>query len=138
MPAYAVFRNAKHPPFDWRSATFQRMRLARSDGPAANKETTDAALIEEVVRTLRDGTPATPPLASLAMTSGSAPGVYPVLLFSDQLPGLIFGPSCYIQETGQVYLTESLLFTFGQSPTVQAEWIPARPSFARWVQTASP
>src|SRR5262245_17171338 len=38
MPAYAVYRSTKHPPFDWRHATFQKLRLAMPEGPAANKE----------------------------------------------------------------------------------------------------
>src|SRR5262245_3493175 len=48
MPAFAVFRNVNDPPFDWRRAAFQKVRLDVSDGPAANKETTDAALIDDV------------------------------------------------------------------------------------------
>jgi hypothetical protein len=137
MPAYAVFRNPRHPPFDWRHTAFQRMRLDMLEGPAANKETTDPALIEEVVRTLRDGAPATPPVASLAVTaSGSPAGVYGVLLFSDQLPGLVFRPSCYIEKTGQVYLADGLVFTFTRTQqSVHAEWIPASPGFAQWVRT---
>jgi hypothetical protein len=137
MPAYEVFRNPRHPPFDWRHAAFQRMRLAMPEGPAANKETTDPALIEEVLRTLRDDAPATPPVASPPVTaSGSPAGVYGVLLFSDQLPGLVFRPSCYIEKTGQVYLADSLLLTFTRTQqSVQAEWIPVSPRFAQWVQT---
>ena len=109
MPAYEVFRNSRHPPFDWRHAAFQRMRLAMPEGPAANKETTDPVLIEDVLRTLRDSMPATPPEPSAVTASGSPAGVYGVLLFSDQLPGLVFRPSCYIEKTGQVYLADSLL-----------------------------
>jgi hypothetical protein len=137
MPAYEVFRNSRHPPFDWRHAAFQRMRLAMSEGPAANKETTDPMLIEDVLRTLRDGTPATPPVEPPAVTaSGSPAGVYGVMLFSDQIPGLIFRPSCYIEKTGQVYLADSLLLTFTRTQqSVQARWIPASPLFAQWVQT---
>ena len=137
MPAYEVFRNPRHPPFDWRHADFQRMRLAMPEGPAANQETTDPALIEEVLRTLREGAPATPPVASPAVTaSGSPAGVYAVLLFSDQLPGLVFRPSCYIEKTGQVYLADSLLLTFTRTQqSVHAGWIPVSPRFAQWVQT---
>jgi len=136
MPAYEVFRNSRHPPFDWRHAAFQRMRLAMPEGPAANKETTDPALIEEVLRTLRDGTPATPPVEPPAVTaSGSPAGVYGVLLFSDQLPGLVFRPSCYLEKTGQVYVADSLLLTFTRTQqSVQAQWIPVSPLFAQWVQ----
>lgn len=137
MPAYEVFRNIKHPAFDWRRAVFQRMRLAMPEGPAANKETTDPALIDDVVRTLRDGAPASPSPTPPAVTATASPvGVYGVLLFSDQLPGLIFRPSCYLEKTGQVYLADSLVLTFTRTEqSVQAEWIPASPLFARWVQT---
>src|SRR6185295_9019498 len=55
MPAYAVYRGTGHPAFDWRHAAFQKLRLDMLEGPAANKETTDAALIDDVLRTLRDG-----------------------------------------------------------------------------------
>jgi len=137
MPAYEVYRNSRHPPFDWRHAAFQRMRLAMPEGPAANKETTDPVLIEEVLRTLRDGAPAIPPVASPPVTASGIPaGVYGVLLFSDQLPGLVFRPSCYIEKTGQVYLADNLLLTFTRAEqSVRAEWIPASPLFAQWVQT---
>jgi hypothetical protein len=139
MPAYVVFRNSKQPPFDWRHATFQKMRLARSDGPAANKETADPEVIDDVLRTLREATPATPPVTQPAMTAAGSPaGVYGLLLFSDQLPGIIFQPSCYLESSGRVYLAESLRITYGRLPTAYAEWIPASEQFARWVQTAPP
>lgn len=137
MPAYEVFRSAKQPPFDWRHAAFQKLRLTVPLGPAANKETTDAALIEDVVRTLRDGTPVDPPLAPFPMTvSASSTGEFGVLLFSDQLPGLVFRPSCYLAPSGEVYLADSLVFTFTRPvPTIQAAWIPASPLFTRWATT---
>ena len=137
MPAYAVFRSTRHSPFDWRHASFQKLRLAVPMGPAANKETTDAALIEDVVRTLRDGVPAEPPLAPLPMTVGaSSTGVFAVLLFSDQLPGLTFSPSCYLAPSGEVYLADGLVVTYTKPlPTFQAAWIPASALFTRWTKT---
>ena len=136
MPAYEVFRNLHHPPFDWRHASFQRMRLAVSEGPAANKETTDPALIDDVLRALREGTPAQPPLPPLRLpVTGSPTRMFAVLLFSNQLPGLVFRPSCYLEESGKVYLSESILANFtGNEQMVKAEWIPAGNLFARWVQ----
>lgn len=144
MPAYEVYRNINLPPFDWRHTPFQKMRLDVPVGPAANKETTDAALIEDVVRTLREGTPVTPPMTAPAtflrpppMTITEPPsGVYFVLLFSDQLPGLIFHPSFYRDASGQVYLAQNISVTYGRTEqSVQAAWIPASPLFARWAQT---
>ena len=44
----------------------------------------------------------------------------------------IFQPSCYLVKTGQAYLTENLLITYGRPPSVQAQWIPASASFTRW------
>lgn len=137
MPAYAVFRNVQHPPFDWRHASFQHLRLAVPAGPAANKDTTDAALIEDVVRTLRDGTPVNPPLAPQPMPVGGSPtGVYTVLLVSDQLPGIVFRPSCYLAASGEVYLAESVVTTFTRPlPSFSAAWIPASPKFTEWTKT---
>src|SRR6266404_2306911 len=57
MPAYAVYRNSQLPPFGWRHAKFQAMEYTAPVGPASHKRTTDPALIEDVVSTLRDGTP---------------------------------------------------------------------------------
>jgi len=137
MPAYAVFRDAGRPPFDWRHAAFQRMRLAMLLGPAANKETTDAALIDDVLRTLRDGVPADPPLASLQLPiSAAADGIAGVLLVSDRIPGLMFRPSCYISPAGEVYLAEGIAVTYSRTEqTVRAAWIPASQEFTRWATT---
>ncbi len=60
MPAFEVFRAERQPPFDWRRVTFQKMQLDMLKGPAANRITTDPTVIEDVVRTLRDGAPAAP------------------------------------------------------------------------------
>jgi len=80
--------------------------------------------------------PANPPEPPAVTASGSSVGVYGVLLFSDQLPGLVFRQSCYIEKTGQVYLADSLLLTFTRTQqSVQAKWIPVSPLFAQWVQT---
>jgi hypothetical protein len=62
------------------------------EGPAANKETTDAALIDDVLRTLRNGTPVNPALPPQPLITAGSAGVHGVLLFSDQLPGLAFPP----------------------------------------------
>src|SRR5262245_3680630 len=136
MPAYEVFRNVNQPPFAWRGAAFPKMRLAVVEGPAANKETTDAALIGDVLRTLRDGTPAIPPVVAPTMpVAGRAVRVHGVLLFSDRLPGMMFRPLYYLTESGQVYLAENAVVNYrGSEQTVQAAWISAGPLFARWVQ----
>jgi hypothetical protein len=128
MPSYEVFRNTQSPPFDWRHATFQRMQLAMLLGPAANKQTTDPALIQDVLRTLIDGTPTTAPSALVTNTQE-------VHLFSDQLPGMIFSPSIYIDPTGNIYLAENYTVVDYRALKVQARWIPASPLFTKWAQT---
>jgi hypothetical protein len=137
MPAYAVFRNAKEPPFDWRHATFRKMRLDAPGGPAANKETDDPAAIEDVLRTLATGAPAAPPVMVPPMPITEAGvRVHGILLICDQLPGLVFRPSYYLDAAGQVYLAESPAVTYnGAEQTVDAEWIPASRQFSRWVRT---
>ena len=132
-----MFRGAGRPPFDWRHAAFQKMRLAIPLGPAPNKETIDAALIDDVLRALRDGTPADPPLEPLQLPiAAAADGVAGLLLFSDQLPGPMFRPSCYISPAGEVYLAESVAVTYTRTEqTVRAAWIPAGRQFTRWATT---
>jgi hypothetical protein len=76
--------------------------------------------------------PHTPPI----MPATAPPGVYGILLFSDQLPGLVFRPSFYLDASGQVYLTDGLRVTMTSTEqSFQATWIPAGPLFTRWVQT---
>ncbi|HEV8119944.1 MAG TPA: hypothetical protein VGQ67_03015 [Candidatus Polarisedimenticolia bacterium] len=137
MPAYGVYRNASHPPFDWRNATFRTMRLDRPDGPTANKETTDRAILDDVVRTLRDGALADPPPPPPVVSATATPqGVYALLLSSDQLPGIIFRPSVYVTAPDKVYLSDNLLLTFTRTEqSAKGAWIPVSPAFANWVQT---
>jgi len=136
MPAYEVYRSTGHPPFDWRHAAFQKLRLAVLEGPAANKETTDAALIDDVLRTLRGGTPVNPALPPQPLISAGSAGVHGILLFSDQLPGMAFRPSCYLAPSGEVYLADSVVVTYTKAgPLVQAAWIAASPLFTRWATT---
>ena len=57
MPAYLPYRNIKQKPFDWRVATFREMSVHRPKQSNPDLTTTDEALLAEVVRNLRDGTP---------------------------------------------------------------------------------
>jgi len=137
MPAYEVYRHEKHPPFDWRHAAFKSMRLDMPDGPSANKETSDPALIAEVVKTLRDGTPATSqPKAPPLYVVGTSGIVHHILMFSDEIPGLIFHPWLYIVGPDEVYLADNASITYTKTEqTVHAAWIAASPGLARWMQT---
>ena len=131
MPAYEAFRAERQPPFDWRQATFQKMRLAVPQGPAANKLTSDPAVIQDVVATLRDGAPAAPFTVQTAAGTGN---VHSLLLWSDQLPGLVFSPAVYFDPAGRVYLTENLAAVefHGANPSIRASWVPASTSFTQW------
>ena len=117
-----VYRNIKTPPFDWRTAKFQWMRFARPDGPAAQKTTTDPALMAEVLTTLRDDKIVT---LSSSVNSTNA-NVYSLLLTTDQLPGMFFGPFVYMDKTGPIYLTYNIFVP---------EWHAAGPLLSAWVQT---
>jgi hypothetical protein len=122
MGPESIYRNSQIQPFDWRNATFQKMQFARPDGPAANKQSTNSELIDDVVTTLKKGTPTTPP----SQVPGSYDNIYGLYLYSDQLPGLIYCAGVYIDKTGQVYVAEN---------TSSTQWIKADPSFTNWVQT---
>jgi hypothetical protein len=133
MPAYAVYRNSQWPPFDWRRATFRSMEYTAPMGPSAHKRTTDPALIEDVIRTLRDGTSVTSP--PLAAVSGIISNMNTVWLVCDQLPGLAFNPNVYKEPSGPAYLVDSFVtlndFT---NKWLQVRWIPASPLFNQWLQ----
>jgi len=128
MPAYEVFRNVQVPPFDWRHAKFQSMRFNMPLGPAANKRTTDPAVIEDVVRILSEGTPTD--IGSVVATNA-----HEVWMFTDQLPGLMFCPNVYIDKAGAVYLAENISIVDWPTLKTQARWIPASPAFAAWATT---
>jgi hypothetical protein len=111
------------------------MRLGVLHGPAANKLTSDPALIEEVVSTLRDDEPATP--FEIEVDPAASP-IGSLLLVSDTLPGLFFVPAVYTDPAGQVFIAENYgaveYHTSGH--TVRAPWVPARPALAAWTKTA--
>lgn len=132
MEAYEVFRNVQHPPFDWRHARFQAMEFAGTTIHMKHKRTPDPALIADVVRTLRDGTP----VALSLPDSINAINLARLNLFSDELPGLMFCPTVYWDGDGSVYLTESFGIEYGNRiQKIHAKWIRAGESFARWLQT---
>jgi hypothetical protein len=134
MPAYEVFRNSHWPPFDWRHAKFQAMEYTGIIGRTEHKRTTDPALIEDVVHTLREGTPVSSP--PLVVVSGTISNLYGVLLVSDQLPGLVFSPFVYKDPAGPAYLVDGIVAeNAGPNQSIQARWIPASPLFTQWLQT---
>ncbi|MGA2604805.1 MAG: hypothetical protein ABSG14_11310 [Verrucomicrobiia bacterium] len=132
MPAYEVFRNIHQPPFDWRHATFQKMEFTGQIGRTEHKRATDPVLIDDFVRTLREGTFS----ASPALTMGSISNLAGVLLSTDQLPGLVFCPYVYRDPAGPVYLLESFVMESSDpKQQIRVRWTPASPLFAKWVET---
>ena len=135
MPAYEPYRNIKQPPFDWRTATFRQMTAFRQYkfGPLAT--TTNAALMAEVVRVLRDGTP----VELNPFPFSGATNLITLNLASDQLPGMLFCPALCYYGDGNIYLAESLMPDFTVTPLqVRARWIPASPMLTQWLKTPSP
>jgi len=133
MPAFEPYRNIKQPPFDWRTATFRTMTTWRQPNFDSPVTTTNAALIAEVVRVLRDGTP----VDLGAIPFGPNTNQTTVKLTCDQLPGLLFCPSVYYRGNGTIYLAESLTIDWTpKPPELNARWIPASPMLTEWLKGA--
>ena len=132
MPAYVPYRNIKQPPFDWRTATFREMTAYRPDRRNPYLTTTNAALLAEIVRNLRDG-------ASVELSEFPFTGVTnldTIKMTSDQLPGLMFCPSVYYYGNGTIYLAESLMMDpTATPPQLHAHWIPASPMLTQWLKS---
>ena len=131
MPAYEPYRNIKQPPFDWRTATFREMtaRQQYKFGPVVT--TTNAALMAEVVRVLRDGTQ----VELNPFPFSGATNLMTLNLTSDQLPGMLFCPALCYYGNGTIYLAESLMPDFTVTPPqVRARWIPAGPLLTAWLK----
>jgi hypothetical protein len=131
MPAYAPYRNLKQPPFDWRTAAFRQMtaRQQYKFGPVVT--TTNAALMAEVVRVLRDGTP----VELNPFPFSGTTNLTTLNLTSDQLPGMLFCPALCYYGNGAIYIAESLMPDFTVTPPqVRARWIPASPMLTQWLK----
>jgi hypothetical protein len=131
MPAYIPYRNLNQKPFDWRTTTFRKMSAYRTNGGGPYLTTTNEALLTEVVRNLRDGTPVELPSFSFV----SAASLGSIKMTSDQLPGLLFCPSVFTDAKGQIYLAESLMLDTTSTPLqLHARWVPASPALAQWLK----
>jgi len=131
MPAYEPYRNIKQPPFDWRTATFREMtaRQQYKFGPLVT--TTNAALMAEVVRLLRDGAP----VKLNPFPFSGTTNLTTLNLTSDQLPGMLFCPALCYYGDGNIYIAESLMPDFTVTPPqVRARWIPASPMLTQWLK----
>lgn len=130
MPAYVPYRHLQQSPFDWRTATFRELTACLPGGRDPHS-TTNAALIAEVIRLLRNGTPVElPGFSFVAVTNLTT-----LKLASDHLPGLVFCPLFYTDAKSRLYLAESLMLnTATNPPQLHARWIPVSPILAEWIQ----
>ena len=131
MPAYEPYRDIKQPPFDWRTATFRQMtaRQQYKFGPVLT--TTNAALMAEVGRVLRDGTP----VELNPFPFSGATNLTTLNLTCDQLTGMLFCPALCYYGNGTIYLAESLMLDANITPPqVRARWIPASPLLTEWLK----
>jgi len=130
MPAYEVFRNIKEPPFNWRTATFREMQITLPLGARTVLRSSDLGLLDAVVRSLREGAPAAPPMP--VSTSLARHAI--LSLYSDQLPGLAFCPSVYFDPGGAIYLSENISVLPSKNTTaVTACWVMADEKLERWL-----
>ncbi|MFO1487753.1 MAG: hypothetical protein U1F65_04675 [Verrucomicrobiota bacterium] len=128
MPAFAVFRHTNQPPFDWRTATFREMTFGGMNPQAAPRQTTNAALLAEVVRSLSEGSPTELPGVPFAGVTNFAN----LRLASEQLPGIVFCPVVR-QAGGRFYLAESLMMDLA-AKEFQARWIRVDAPVAEWMK----
>lgn len=116
-----VYRNIEHPPFDWRNADFQHIRLSYQE-PINSKESDDPLLIDEILSSLKNRTPKIVPMR----TDGNYANArnFTLILFSDQLTGLMYFAAAHEMKNGEVFLAEN---------TISNEWIPAGPLFIEFI-----
>lgn len=120
-PMYqVVYRNINHPPFDWRTAEFQSMRLLLPSSPI---ETTDPLLIEDVTNALKGEIT----FELMMQPYGDYVGFqnYSLCLFSDEIPGLMYIIGVHVDTNGQVYLAEN---------AVANQWVDAGALFSEWMK----
>ena len=99
-----VYRNINHPPFDWRTAEFKKLRLMFSD-PVNPKESGDSRLIAEILSSLKSGNPTIVPMQTDGNYSNAKN--HTILLFSDELPGMMYIVGVHVTDAGEVYLAEN-------------------------------
>jgi hypothetical protein len=132
MPAYVPYRNFNQPAFDWRTATFREMTAHRRVSLNQHITTTDAALLTEIVRNLRDD----PPVVLPAFPFTGVTNLNSINMTCDRLPGLVFSPQLYFATNGTIYIAESLMIdTTTASTKLTARWIPASPKLTQWLNS---
>ncbi len=117
-----VYRNIEHPPFDWRTASFEMMRLIF---PSRNpKETTDPRVIQDILTALtRDEGKFLP-----FHEDGMYPGYenYRLMSFSPEIDGLAYVFGVHIGTDGIIYLAEN---------PIANQWFPAGSIFTNWANS---
>ena len=132
MPAYEPYRNVKQPPFDWRNASFREMNFLPPGGRSNWRQSTNSALIAEVVRVLREDAPVELPGVPF---TGMNTNLSAIKLTCDQLPGLLFCPSVYFNGNGTIYLAEGETIDWTPKPAqLHSRWIPASPLLTEWLK----
>ena len=132
MPAFAPYRNVKQPPFDWRTATYRQLDFLPPGGRSNWRQSTNTALIAEVVRVLREDAPVELPGVPF---TGMNTNLSAIKLTCDQLPGLLFCPSVYFNGNGTIYLAESETIDWTPKPAqLHSRWIPASPLLTEWLK----
>jgi hypothetical protein len=130
MPAFTPFRHVNHPAFNWRTTTFREMTLYAPGSARTIPKTTDPALMSEVVRVLKTGTPVTLPGIPMATS------IPTLVMASDELPGLLYCPPFTSDASGTLYIAESLMLNTAVSPPqFYAQWIPASPALTGWLRS---
>ena len=122
-PMYqTVYRNIEHPPFDWRNAEFHQVRLSYQ-APINPRESEDPLLIKEILSSLKNGIPTIVPMQSDGNYTNTTN--FTVILFSDQLPGLMYFAAAHEMPNGEVFLAENI---------ISNQWVPAGPLFIEFIK----
>jgi hypothetical protein len=122
-PMYqVVYRSIEHPPFDWRNAEFQHIRLSYQE-PINPRESDDPLLIEEILSALKNGTRTVVPMQADGNYSDTRN--YTLILFSDQLPGLMYLAAAHETKSGEIFLAEN---------PISNEWATAGPLFTEFIK----
>lgn len=117
-----VYRNIQHPPFDWRTANFQMMRLTF---PARNaKETNDQKVIQDVIASLIGNELILVPFQADGNYAGYQN--YGLMSFSQELPGLGYIFGVHVAQDGAVYVAVN---------SSENHWFPAGSIFTEWVNS---
>ena len=121
MDQVAVFRDSSQPVLDLSAITITHLKLASAEvapGMAPEKDTDDPQLIDEVLASLKRGTP--------AASSNTNVKKYCLYLSGGDLMGMQYCAGIYVDSAGKVYVSKD---------TLSKEWYPVSPLFSDWVKS---